>query len=127
MYYVADTHAWVYYLLDILPDKADEAFTQAERGKAYIFVPTIALAECVHLVERGKIKMDLNELFYKVKVDENFIPVPLTLDIVERIHRLPLSEIHDRIIVATCQALGAITLTRDVEIVESRVVETLWN
>ena len=49
MFYVADTHAWVFYLLDRLPEKADEVFSQAEHGGAYVFVPTIALAECVYL------------------------------------------------------------------------------
>ena len=27
--YIADTHAWIYYLLDILPEGADEAFTMS--------------------------------------------------------------------------------------------------
>jgi len=127
MFYVADTHAWVFYLLDRLPEKADEVFSRAERGGAYIFVPTIALAECVYLVEGGKIDLDLDGLFTRLRAGGNFIPVPLTLDVVERIHLIRLSEIHDRIIVATAQALGAKALTRDERIIESGVVETIWN
>jgi len=127
MFYVADTHAWVFYLLDCLPEKADEVFSQAEHGGAYVFVPTIALAECVYLVEGGKIDLDLEGLFSKLRAGGNFIPAPLTLDVVERIHLIPLTEIHDRIIVATAQALGAKALTRDEQIVESGVVETIWN
>ena len=127
MLYVADTHAWVLYLLDRLPERADEVFAQAEDGRACIFVPTIALAECVYLVEGGKIQLDLGDLLFKLRVGGNFIPASMTLEVVERIHQIPLSEIHDRIIVATAQVLGAKVLTRDEEIVDSGVVETIWS
>jgi len=127
MFYVADTHTWVFYLLDRLPEKADEVFSHAEHGRDFVFIPTIALAECVYLVERGKIDLNLDGLFSKLRVGGNFIPVPLTLDVVERIHLIPLSEIHDRIIVATAQVLGAKVLTKDEQIVESGIVETIWN
>lgn len=116
-----------FYLLDRLPEKAGEVFSQAEHGRAFVFIPTIALAECVYLVEKGKIDLDLDGLFSKLRISGNFIPAPLTLDIVERIHLIPLSEIHDRIIVATAQALGAKALTKDEQIAESGIVKTIWN
>lgn len=127
MFYVADTHAWVFYLLDRLPEKADAVFSRAELGRAYVFVPTIALAECVYLVEGGKIELDLDGLFSKLRVGGNFVPAPLTIDVVEKIHHVSLTEIHDRIIVVTAQVLGAEVLTRDEEIVNSGVVETIWS
>jgi len=52
MFYVADTHAWIFYLLDRLPKKVNEVFSNAELGRVIIFVPTIALAECVYLVNQ---------------------------------------------------------------------------
>jgi len=63
MFYVADTHAWVFYLLDRLPEGANGVFLQAELGRVVVFVPTIALAECVHLVEKGKIALDVSIAF----------------------------------------------------------------
>ncbi|MFQ6061919.1 MAG: hypothetical protein ACE5J9_01925 [Methanosarcinales archaeon] len=39
--YVADTHAWVYYLLDKLPTKANNIFISAESGETTILVPSI--------------------------------------------------------------------------------------
>ena len=54
MFYVSDTHAWVFYLLDKLPKKANDVFLSVEKGKAFMFVPTIVLAECIHLIEGEK-------------------------------------------------------------------------
>ncbi|MBO3809851.1 MAG: PIN domain-containing protein [Candidatus Brockarchaeota archaeon] len=127
MIYVADTHTWVFYLLDKLPNKVDEIFSEAELGRTIIFIPTIVLAECIYLVERRKIDLDLNELFSKLKVGENFVPASLTIDIVEKLPKIPLPEIHDRIIVATAQVLEAKLLTRDEHIVKSGIVETIWD
>jgi len=126
MFYVADTHAWVFYLLDRLPEGANGAFLQAELGRAVVFVPTIALAESVYLVEKGKIALDVSELFSKLRIGGNFIPASLTLEVVERIPAIPLTEIHDRIIVATAQALEAKVLTKDEHIVGCDIVETIW-
>ena len=126
MSYVADTHAWVYYLLDMLPRGADEVFRRAERGEATIFVPTIVLAECIYLVERGRISLSYDELFSRLKIAGNFLVVPLTLEVVEEIPRVPLRELHDRIVVATARLLDAALITKDDEIRASRLVETLW-
>ena len=126
MFYVADTHAWVFYLLDRLPEGADKVFSQAELGRAIVFVPTIALAECVYLVEKRKIALDVSELFSKLRIGGNFVPASLTFEVVERIPMIPLSEIHDRIVVATAQALEAKVLTKDEHIVGSGIVETIW-
>jgi len=126
MFYVVDTHAWVFYLLDRLPKGANKVFSEAEHGRAIIFIPTIALAECVHLVEKRKIALDFNELFSKLRIGENFLPASLTLEVVERIPAIPLSEIHDRIVVATAQALKAKVLTKDERIAGSGIVETTW-
>jgi PIN domain nuclease of toxin-antitoxin system len=126
MFYVADTHAWVFYLLNRLPKKVDGIFSEAELGRAVIFVPTIALAECVYLVERRKIDLDFDELFSKLRIGGNFVPASLTINVVERLPKVSLPEIHDRIIVATAQVLEAKVLTRDEHIVSSGIVETIW-
>jgi len=110
----------------MLPVKANYAFKQAERGEALIYVPTIVLAECVYLVERGRISLRYDELFSKLKVAGNFVVIPLTLEIVEEITRIPLGELHDRIIVATARLLGAVLITKDEEIRTSGIIETLW-
>lgn len=125
--YVVDTHAWVYYLLNELPDGADKAFYEAERGNAIIYIPTIVLAECVYLAERGRISLDYSELLTGLKIAKNFISIPLTLEIVEEMINIPLSDIHDRIIVATAKLTKSILVTRDKEIINLGIVKTVWN
>lgn len=61
-----------------------------------------------------------------MKVAENFIPVPLTLEIVENLVKHPLLEIHDRIMVVTAKLLNASLITKDKEIMESKLVKTIW-
>jgi PIN domain nuclease of toxin-antitoxin system len=66
-------------------------------------------------------------LFSRLRVGESFIPIDLSLQDVEKIHSIPLIEIHDRIIVATSEILGANVLTKDEEITEYTPLETIWN
>ena len=126
MIYVADTHAWIFYLLNRLPKKVDEIFSEAELGRAVIFIPTIVLAECVYLVERRRIDLDFDVLFSKLRTGGNFVPASLTINVVERLPKVSFLEIHDRIIVSTAQVLEAKVLTRDEHIVSSSIVETIW-
>jgi PIN domain nuclease of toxin-antitoxin system len=126
MFYVTDTHAWIFYLLDKLPKKVNNIFISVEKGSDIMFIPTISLAECVYLVETGKIALDYKELFNKFEISNNFIPVSLNLEIVKMLPEIKLPELHDRIIVATAKILGAKLITKDKDIVESRLVETIW-
>ena len=58
MLYVTATHALVWYIPGELHDKVDEIFKSAEAGESTIFIPTIVLAECLYLVENGKIELE---------------------------------------------------------------------
>ncbi len=124
--YVADTHAWVGYLLGKLPRKADEVFLKAERAEEIILIPTIALAECVYLAEAERISLDFDELFSNLRIAGNFLPFPLTLEVVERLPKVALHEIHDRIMVATAQLLDAQLISGDNEIRDSNLVRVVW-
>jgi len=124
--FVADTHAWVYYLLDRLPRRANSVFKSVENFKDVMFVPAIALSECVHLVETKRIKVDYRDLFSRFEGANNFVVVPLDLEIVKMLPGIKLSELHDRIIVATAKSLNAVLITKDEEIAKSGLVETAW-
>ena len=126
MFYVADTHAWVFYLLNKLPEKTNDAFKSVEKGESIMFVPTIALAECIHLIEGKKIALNLKELFVKFETGGNFMPVSLNFEIIKEISKVKLEELHDRIIVATARLLDAKLITKDSDIVNSKLVETVW-
>ncbi len=124
--FVADTHAWVYYLLDRLPQKADEIFKSVENFEDVMLVPAIALSECVHLVETNRIKVDYRDIFSRFEGANNFVVVPLDLEIVKMLPSIKLSELHDRIIVATASSLNAVLITKDREIAKSGLVKTVW-
>ncbi|MBI4174705.1 MAG: PIN domain-containing protein [Candidatus Aenigmarchaeota archaeon] len=124
--YVADTHAWLYYILDKLPKTADQAFKLAESGLEVILVPSIALNECIWLIERGKISIDYKELFGKFDLSSNFIVFPLDLKVTKEVPYTKLGELHDRIIVATANITGSTLITKDSEIAESDIVKTIW-
>lgn len=71
--YVADTHAWIYYLLNKLPLTSNRVFADVEKGNDSIFVPTISLSECVHLIGSNKIILTYDELFSRFDMSNNFI------------------------------------------------------
>lgn len=126
MFYVADTHALIWYLLGTLPGRVDEIFRQAETGETIVYIPTIVLAECFHLVKHGKIALDFDELLARIEESDNFIVVSFDFGIVKLLPLINAPELHDRIIVATARLLGAVLITKDKEIVESEDVRVVW-
>lgn len=125
--FVADTHAWVYYLLDRLPSRTNSVFKSVESFKDTMFVPSIVLAECIHLIETKRIKLDYNELFSRFEKANNFVVMPLELGVLRMLPAIKLSELHDRIIVATAKSLDAVLITKDNEIIDSGFVKTIWS
>jgi PIN domain nuclease of toxin-antitoxin system len=125
--YVADTHAWLYYLLNRLPHASNKIFSSVENGDGVIFVPAIALSECVHLIGKKKIILTYEDLFSRFDESNNFVVAPLTLEITKIISKIELKELHDRIIVATAKFLNANLITKDKEIIKSEIVKTIWN
>lgn len=126
MFYVTDTHPFVWYLAGKLPPKIDEIFASTEKGETVIFIPTIVLAECLYLVEMKKIELDFEELVEKIEISSNFIPVSFNFQVVKLLSEISLRELHDRIIVATAKLLNAKLITRDKEIRNSGIVEVVW-
>ncbi len=52
--YTADAVALLVYLVDSLPDRADQVFAEAETGESIIQAPSTALAEVIYSVSRDK-------------------------------------------------------------------------
>ncbi|MGB9759459.1 MAG: type II toxin-antitoxin system VapC family toxin [Thermoproteota archaeon] len=126
MLYVADTHAFVWYIIGMLPERINSIFKSAERGESIIYIPTIVLAECLYLVENKKIDVNFRELLSKLEMSANFVPVSLNFQVIKLLPEIKLEELHDRIIVATTKILGAKLITKDEEIRGSKIVETIW-
>ena len=75
--YISDTHVWVYYLLNKLPENLNKIFSSVEKAENTMGVPTIVLNECIYLAEKGKILLEYKELFSRLEESNNFIVVPL--------------------------------------------------
>lgn len=126
MPYTADAHSWVFYLTGKLSEKANEIFTSVENGEDVMFVSVIALAECLYLYEKGKISLNVKDLLNRFEISSNFIPVSFNFEVLKLLSTIKISEIHDRIIVATTKLLNSKLITKDEEIRKSGLVETVW-
>ncbi len=129
MFYVTDTHPLLWFLGRNyrLGGQAKEAFEEAETGNAVIIIPTIVLAELLHILEKAGSKERFREILHKIRDASNYEPFPLSFSIIERLFHIPeLTELHDRIIVATAQTLGCALITKDGKIRESGTVQCIW-
>lgn len=125
--YVADTHAIAYYLADKVPSRVDRFFREAEAGERRIYVSAISIAELIYLFEKTGVVGKVWEMLDRFEEIPNLIICPLDLKVLRRLPDVKLSEIHDRIIVATALTLAArAVLTKDHEIVASKLVKTIW-
>jgi len=126
MLFVTDTHPLVWYILGELPERVDEIFRLAEAGDSSIFIPTIVLAECLYLVEEGKIELDFDDLLGRLGRSKNFIPTSFNFQVMKLLPEINLRELHDRIIIATAKILNASLITKDRVIRESGLVAVVW-
>jgi len=126
--YVIDTHPLVWYFEDSpkLSASAKQAFKDIEDGNAVGVVPTIVLAEIMHLADKKKIPISINETIFILHKSSNFGITSLDLMIVLLMAPLTSFEIHDRVIVATCRSFGASLITKDEYIRQSNIVPCIW-
>ncbi len=129
---VADTHAFVWYLLSPkrLSVKALEAFEEALTAGERVFVASITRVKLVYLVEKGKLparalKRLQNEL---EKPDALFVIVPLDKEValtISKISRDVVADMPERIIAATALYLGMPLISRGRKITASNL-KVIW-
>lgn len=129
--YVSDTHALVYHVLNRksrLGKNANRIFLRAESSQAVIVVPSIALWEIALLAELGRI--DLHQSFEHwcrgLQNHRGFDIVALDWLDVNEARSISLTDPYDRLIVGTALRLDIPLITRDKQIVDSGLVETIW-
>lgn len=130
MIHVVDTHALTRYIEDYrrLGAIGRGIFDDPD---SVLVVPTIALAETRFMIFKNKVGIVWDDVIQKLESDQRLIPIPLTLDV---LNRVPDSlEMHDGIIVATAlsfrDSLGEEVrlITRDRRISDSGLVDTVWS
>ncbi|MBT9141450.1 MAG: hypothetical protein DDT30_02042 [Dehalococcoidia bacterium] len=83
-------------------------------GQADLIVPIIVIAELIFLVEKGRVRADIDALLSKILEEPGYEVVPLGLEQMLLLTKTTqISEMHDRLIV--CEALlhDAELITRD--------------
>lgn len=75
MYFVADTHSFLWYLTDSpkLSIRAAEVFNLVDQGNAIIIIPAIVLLECIDILDKKKVELRFGEIIYKISQASNFI------------------------------------------------------
>jgi len=125
--YVSDAVAFLYFLLDKLPRKADEVFRQGENGKANIYLPTIAAAELYYLFERKGWSEYWIRLKNAMSGVATFRYYPFNEQVLDVFRRTKAREIHDKIIVSTAKIVKASALvTKDEALKELGEVNIVW-
>jgi len=124
--YVSDAVAFLYFLLDKLPRKADEVFRQAENGEANIYLPTIAAAELYYLFERKGWAEYWIRLKNAMSSLATFRYYPFSEQVLDLFRQTKAREIHDRIIVSTAKVVMADALITKDESLKKLGVNVLW-
>lgn len=123
-----DTHAWVWWVHgDARLGRATLASLDALPADARPVISSISLWEVATLAELGRLVLPepLERWFEKAADPRTVRIVPVTTTIAAAVAYLPATfqrDPADRLIVATCRALGHPIVTRDRAIVASRVV-----
>ena len=129
MLYVADTHSIIWFLTDDrrLGEKAKGILEKADEGKVIIIIPTIVLAELVFICEKKDASVKFKDLMDKISESSNYIYYNLDMKVISEITNLAqIPEMHDRIITATAKLNRAVLITKDPDIVEAGIIETIW-
>ncbi|WXG41471.1 MAG: PIN domain-containing protein [Candidatus Freyarchaeum deiterrae] len=125
--YVSDAVAFLYFLLDRLPHGADEVFKEAEKGRAVVYLPTIAAAELYYLFEKKGWLERWDKLREKMSEAVTFRYYPFDEKVLNLLKSSKAKELHDKIIILTAKALKAdALLTKDEELVKIREVNIIW-
>lgn len=126
--YVIDTHPLVWFFENSpkLSKAAQEAFYEIEQGNAIGIVPTIVLAEIMHLADKKRIPVDITETITRLKEVTSFGIISLDLMVILLMISLKTYEMHDSVIVATAKSFEASLITKDEHIRNSNAVPCIW-
>jgi PIN domain nuclease of toxin-antitoxin system len=133
MDYVADAHAvvWRFFAPQRVGPAAQAAFDAAHAGAARIYLPAVALAEVIMVIEKQRLPgVPMAQLINRLQwmqSSSNYELLPLLPETVMASHRLTaIPDIFDRLIVAEAQRLGFPLISRDPVIRASNLVRVVW-
>ena len=129
-----DTVALLTYFVNKHSTKVEEIFEKVENSKTKLLIPSIVIGEMIYTIVKGKEifgetveKEKINFILDTLYENPAFIIKELTYEGWSIFLELPIPELHDRMIVATCkQERVEKIITRDQEIVKSKILQTIW-
>lgn len=129
---VVDTHAALWYLYDDprLSVVARDLMEGAESAGEQLAVSSIALAEIVYLIDKGRLVPEAFERILSAinRPDAILIEIPVDQHVVQAmraVDRADVPDLPDRIVAATALCLGVPAISRDRKI-RASVVTTIW-
>jgi PIN domain nuclease of toxin-antitoxin system len=126
MPYLLDTHAAV-WLLEGSAKFGPRARAAIERESS-VSISDVSLLEIALLSQRGVIVLRPNLSAGLKGFAEKLVVLPINAEIAADAVRVPLPhrDPFDRVIAATARVNGLVLITRDRQITDASVVETLW-
>jgi PIN domain nuclease of toxin-antitoxin system len=129
--YVSDTHSLIYHAQmksTRLGRKARRVFLDADDGNTLIYVPAVVLWEVWARIREGDfiLPMRFDHWCRGLDASPGFVIEPLGWQIVDESRRFPFKDPFDCIIAGTATHLGMPLITKDTDISDSGLVETLW-
>lgn len=129
--FLVDTVAFVRYLEDRLPAKADKVFGEAEAGRAHLLLPQMALAEFIYITLRGRLKrnrpeLHLRDVLHNLTASAAFTISAMPPEAWEVLLELRIPELHDRMIAAEAIARNIPVLTSDPAFRDLKGLSTIW-
>ena len=128
MYYVTDTHSFIWYLIDSpkLSSKAKNIFNLCERGETIIIIPAIVLLECIDILDKKKIDLNFEEIILRISQASNFIFSEISWSLIIEVNKIKgVKDLHDRIIIATAKLFNSFIISKD-KIIKKFYKKTLW-
>jgi len=128
MEYLADTVAIIRYFSGAgkIGTQALRIMNEADEGQHVIFVSALTLAEILHLSEKNRIGIGLEESLEIISHADNYQIADLTPTIVKEANRFSFPDIFDRLIIATARCLEAPIVTCDERIKSADFVQVVW-
>ena len=122
--YIVDSVAFLAYLADKLPKKANAVFQLAENKQVSLYLPSIALGESLYTIYKSKeifgqiIPTEKIPLIFQIlQYTDNFHLISMSLEAWKIFNENFMPELHDRMILALAMEHAATAiLTSDPEI-----------
>lgn len=130
--FVTDTHPILWFTLNKrgnLSERALKAFTDAEDGNGFIYIPSVVLWEAAILERKGRIKLTggFRRWAETVLKNSGFGLAPLDPEIINSAVGYNFNnDPFDGVITATAAELSVPLITKDAAITNSNLAEIYW-